>query len=115
MYGSESSKEGIREGQYDYDIKHCLLKIGDNNIPEGGIYLGYGKGNFNQVFSYYTWTNMAENEEVVKIANTFEDCIKYLKLFIDEETKGVYKEINMTDMKLSDINNITIYMAYQEI
>ena len=67
-----------------------LVKIGDNNIPEGGIYFGFGEKNKNQIFSFHNSPEYANDKEQILVANTFSDLLNSLKIFywsFEEETE----------------------------
>jgi hypothetical protein len=77
----------------DYVKKFQLLKIGYNEYSEGGIYMGLNDENFGQIFHYKNHLEIAENEEIIKIANSFDEFMENAEVYgvnFDENGNSIY-------------------------
>lgn len=97
-------KEMVSQLSFDWEenvVKFQLLKIGYNEYSEGGIYIGTGAGNFGQIFFYKNSLYRAQEEEVFKMADSFEELMECSDVYgVQFDGSGsVYSklEINLPD------------------
>lgn len=104
---------GISQYEVDYGDGEKLLldliQIGDNNIPEGGIFISTGQEDRGKIYSYLNEPDRATNDEKVLIGESFMDFIHKIRLYEDfgMEDKGSYtvNKYQEIDIVLNDNRN----------
>lgn len=79
-----------------------LFQIGDNNIPEGGIFLSTSEIDSGSIYSYLNSPDRCCEDEIVKISDSFTEFMNKIKFY--ESSKSidrnscvitVYREIDV--------------------
>jgi hypothetical protein len=90
----------------NYVKKYQLLKIGYNEYTEGGMYIGLSNKNFGQIFFYRNYLGIAKNEEIVKVANSFDQLMSNAEVYgvnFDRYGNSIY-----TRLKISVPENVDV-------
>ena len=86
----------------DLDLYH----IGDNNIPEGGIFISTGAGDSGVIYSFLNEPDRATDDEIIKVGESFSDFINKIRIYDDlgMQDKGSFTltVLNEIDVELAD-------------
>lgn len=86
-----------------------LYQIGDNNIPEGGIYISTNQVDRGKIYSFLNEPDRATDEEKVLVGDSFTDFLHKIRLYEDfgMEDKGSYtvNKYQEVDLVLNDNRN----------
>lgn len=86
----------------DYVMKFQLLKIGDSVYTEGGVYMGLNGGNFGQIFHYINYIEVAQNDEIIKMADSFDELMENAEVYgisLDENDSSIFTKLNTDVLK----------------